>query len=307
MSFDLTVYLRRAAMPSPSAWQQAIAATGLPVELDTDFDPDTFTGFLPCKLRGVDAGFEYFSGSLTPEEAAEMGAPSGSDFSVSLVVHSDPRELACAAVAAGALARASGGLLVDPQSGESYPPADALHWAAKQFADAERRGTPTVSAGERGRPPHTARTLLKSILLGIGITLALAAAMVFLTAWYALPLGPFLDDGPFHGVPTAAVNSRPPDHSMPIWDGNVLEVFDSTEQGVSATVQLRRDDGSVAWAILADGYEPGDARSVRFSSASRGLARSGSAYGVVDWTYGSEATNWHITGSGRLRDYWYSW
>jgi hypothetical protein len=307
VSIDLTVYLRRSAMPTPSAWQQAIAATGLPVELDTDFDPDTFTGYLPCKLRGVDAGFEYFSDSLSPEDAASLDAPPGVDYSVNLVVHSDPRELASAVVAAAALASASGGLLVDPQSGESYPAAEALSWAATQFADAVGRGTPTASVGERGQPSHTAKTLLKSILLGIGITLALAAAMFCLTAWYALPLGPFLDDGPFHGVPTQAVDSRSPDHSMPIWDGNVLEVFDSTEQGVSATVQLRRDDGSVAWAILADGHEPGDARSVRFSSASRGLARSGSVYGVVDWTYGSEATNWYITGGGQLRDYWYSW
>jgi hypothetical protein len=138
VSVELIVYLRRSAMPAPSVWQQAIAATELPVELDYDFDPDTFSGFLPCKLRGAVSGFEYFATQLSPAEAAEVGAPPGSDFSVTLVTHSDLKEFACAAVAAGALAQASGGLLVDPQSGESFPAADAVAWATEQFAEAER-------------------------------------------------------------------------------------------------------------------------------------------------------------------------
>jgi hypothetical protein len=138
MSVDLTVYMRRSAMPSPSAWQQAILATGLPVELDCGFDPDDKSGFLPCKFRGVASGFEYFADKLSPAEANEVGAPPGSDFSVTLVTHSDLREFACSAVAAGALAQASGGLLVDPQSGESYTAADAVAWAAETIAEAER-------------------------------------------------------------------------------------------------------------------------------------------------------------------------
>ena len=138
MSVDLIVYLRRSAMPSPSVWQQAITATGLPVELDTDFDPDTFTGFLPCKLRGAVSGFEYFASPLSPDEASEVGAPSGSDFSVTVVAHSNAKEFACSAVAAGVLAQASGGLLVDPQSGESFSADVASSWAAAQFAEAER-------------------------------------------------------------------------------------------------------------------------------------------------------------------------
>jgi hypothetical protein len=111
---------------------------GLPVELDHDFEPDDFSGFLPCKLRGMASGFEYFADKLSPADAKEVGAPPGSDFSVTLATHSDLRELACSAVAAGALAHASGGLLVDPQSGESYAASDALTWAAETFAEAER-------------------------------------------------------------------------------------------------------------------------------------------------------------------------
>jgi len=125
-------------MPTPAGWQQAIRDAGFLIELDTDFDPDTFSGFLPCKLRGAVSGFEYFAAPLSEAEAAEAGAPAGSDFCVTLVTHSDLRECACSVAASGALARASGGLLVDPQSGESFAAADALGWASEQFAAAER-------------------------------------------------------------------------------------------------------------------------------------------------------------------------
>lgn len=137
MSVDLIVYLRRSAMPTPSAWQKAIASMGMPVELDTDFDPDTFSGFLRCKLRGAVSGFEYFVGPLTPEEAADVGAPSGADFSVTLVTHSDLKELACSVVAAAALAQVSGGMLVDSESGDSIQAVDVADWAAEQFAAVE--------------------------------------------------------------------------------------------------------------------------------------------------------------------------
>jgi hypothetical protein len=138
MSVDLTVYLRRSAMPTPSAWQDAITASGLPVELDTDFDPDTFSGFLPCMIRGAASGFEYFADELSADDAAELEAPKGSDFSVTLVTHSDLKEFACSAVAAGVLAKVSGGLLFDPQSGDSIPADEALAWSTEQLAAAER-------------------------------------------------------------------------------------------------------------------------------------------------------------------------
>lgn len=145
MSVDLIVYLRRSAMPAPSAWQRAIHAAGFPIDLDANFDPDTASGFRPCKYRGVASGFEYHASRLSPAEVVELGAPSGSDFSVTFVTHSDLCEFACSAVAAGVLTQASSGLLVDPQSGESIPADDAIKWAAEQFAVAERaqgrRGT----------------------------------------------------------------------------------------------------------------------------------------------------------------------
>jgi hypothetical protein len=138
MSVDLIVYLQRSAMPSPANWQQAIRDAGFPVELDQGFDPDTFSGFLPCTIRGIESGFEYFAGPLSDDDRAAVGAPPGSDFSVTLVTHSDLRELACSVAAAGALTRRSGGILVDPQSQESFPAAVVLAWATQQFTNAEQ-------------------------------------------------------------------------------------------------------------------------------------------------------------------------
>lgn len=75
MSIDLIVYLRRSAMPTPDQWQQAIRKAGFPVELDTDFDVDTMSGFLPCQFRGVTSGFEYWSDSVTEQEQVGIQAP----------------------------------------------------------------------------------------------------------------------------------------------------------------------------------------------------------------------------------------
>ncbi|WP_020475694.1 hypothetical protein [Zavarzinella formosa] len=138
MSVDLIVYLRHAAMPTPSVWRKAIRDAGFLVQLDTDFDPDTASGFRPCQYQGAVSGFEYFVSRLSPSEAAECGEPPGSDFSVTLVTHSDLKDFACSVVAAGVLAQVSGGLLVDQQSGESFSASDAVVWAAEQFAEAER-------------------------------------------------------------------------------------------------------------------------------------------------------------------------
>lgn len=137
MSVDLIVYAKRIAVPSPSDWQRAIQAAAFPVELDTDIDLDTFSGFLPCKFRDSQSGFEYFSSLLSKEDQQEVGAPEGSDFQVTLVTHSDMKEFATSMLAAAALCNASKGLLVDPQSGEQFDAEAVLQWARSTFAEME--------------------------------------------------------------------------------------------------------------------------------------------------------------------------
>ena len=138
MSIELVVYLRRSLMPSLDVWQRAVRENGFPVEVDHDFDPDTFIAFLPCKLRGSASGFEYFVDQISETDRVEVGAPPGTDFSVTFVTHADLGEFACSVAAAGSLARASGGVLVDAQSGETLEAAAVVAWALEQFADAER-------------------------------------------------------------------------------------------------------------------------------------------------------------------------
>jgi hypothetical protein len=137
VSIALNVYLARAAMPAPEGCAEAIRDAGFPVDLDTDFDPDTATGFRPCLFRGVPSGFEDFSSRVNDHERKEIGAPANCDFSVTLVTFSDLREFATALIAASVLCRLSGGLLVDPQAGERYPSSDVLAWAREQLASFE--------------------------------------------------------------------------------------------------------------------------------------------------------------------------
>jgi hypothetical protein len=138
MSVDLIVFAARAAVPSPTDWQRAIEAAEFPVTLDTDFNVDTFSGFLPCTFRSLAAGFEYFASALSPEEGADAGAPEGTDFQVTLVTHSDLREFATSLLAAAALCHASGGLLVEPQSGEEIKADRVLDWARACLKEIDR-------------------------------------------------------------------------------------------------------------------------------------------------------------------------
>ena len=136
MSVDLIVYLQRSSMPTPARWAAAIVEAGFPAALDADFDPDDFSGFLPCQYDGADAGFEYYSGPLTAEECEEFEISPEFDYSVTLTTHASMREYVSAAVCAGVLCQISGGELCDPQSGTSVAAADVTRWVREQIQEA---------------------------------------------------------------------------------------------------------------------------------------------------------------------------
>ena len=136
MSYDLIVYLKRNVMPVPEAWHAAIVEAGFPVALDPDFDVDTFSGFLPCPVRGEISGFEYYASNATPEDVEEMELAPGTDFSVQFCIGSRPLELMSALAASSVLAAMTGGTLDDPQAGESVPADSAIGWARAQLAQA---------------------------------------------------------------------------------------------------------------------------------------------------------------------------
>src|SRR5262245_40217520 len=106
MSISRTVYVRRSNMLTPKAWAEAIRAAGFPMELDTDFDVERHSGFLPCRYDGQDSGFEYYFSTLA-EMRAEDGADEACatpevgdrDVGIAFVTHSSIRELVTAVVA----------------------------------------------------------------------------------------------------------------------------------------------------------------------------------------------------------------
>src|SRR5215475_264995 len=67
MSVEIQVFLTGERMPTPEQWAETLRSHGFDVDLDTDFDVRDFSGFLPCKYKGMDAGFEYYFGPAGPE------------------------------------------------------------------------------------------------------------------------------------------------------------------------------------------------------------------------------------------------
>lgn len=133
MSYDLTVRLSRQNMPTPSAWCAAIIAAGFPVELSSDFDVETASGFRPAPVRGELSGFEYYARQISADEAKRAGLDASVNFSVTFSIGSRPLELVSALAAASVLASVSGGTLIDPQEGKSYSASEAVEWARAQI------------------------------------------------------------------------------------------------------------------------------------------------------------------------------
>ena len=133
MSYDLLVYLKRSDMPAPVAWRDAIVAAGFPVSLYTDFDVDSFTGFLPCPVNNEVSGFEYYVSAVDSNQAASLQLPAGTDFSVQFSIGARPLEMVSALAASSVLAAVSGGTLNDPQTGESILGEAAVDWAKSEL------------------------------------------------------------------------------------------------------------------------------------------------------------------------------
>lgn len=135
MSVDFTVYMARTEMPSPAEWAEAIVDAGFPAELDAELDVDEFSGFLPCRYAGADAGFEYVSGPIEFVDGLEL--PSDFDFSVTFSTHSSLRELASSVVSAAVLCSLCRGILVDPQGDVAVDADGAIAWAREQIEEIE--------------------------------------------------------------------------------------------------------------------------------------------------------------------------
>ena len=139
MSVSRTVYLRRGNMLAPKVWAQAIRAAGFPMEMDTDFDVEHLSGFLPCRYDGHQAGFECLFSTVAEmkaddEEDEGLADIGDRDVAVSFVTHSSMRGLATAVVAAAVLCARADGVLHDEEAGEFVPASDALADARELLA-----------------------------------------------------------------------------------------------------------------------------------------------------------------------------
>ena len=154
MSIVVNVRFPVVKLPAPLEWQEAIRANGFDVELDCDFDPVIFSGFLPARHKGRDAGFEYYYDAEGSEEAF-----------VSLVWAGRAREGASAVVAAACLCQLTGGELEDTEAGEKVSASDAVAWARREEAGflviAEENGHPD----QQLRHEQPARTSMVEVLV----------------------------------------------------------------------------------------------------------------------------------------------
>jgi hypothetical protein len=147
MSVEIVVVFSRARLVSPDAWQARITALGWDLNLDTDFDPLEFSGFLPCKLAGQECGFEYWLDPLEDESRDELGphcAPE-LDSVLTLLSRSGLADCQAAVMAAAAFALCvDGGVLADED--ELLPRSATLAWAqglmvSLEAAEVEHRET----------------------------------------------------------------------------------------------------------------------------------------------------------------------
>ena len=135
MSTDLNVFIEDSRMISPDIWQGQLDSAAFPLELDSDFNPRDFFGFLPCSMAGELVGFEYSFDPLEdtmfdPEEDQQRTDIIGSrSICVGFRIPAgDPEQNIIAAVmAASTLAKATDGVLwLDPDFIETDDLIDTL-------------------------------------------------------------------------------------------------------------------------------------------------------------------------------------
>lgn len=129
MSRDFGVYLAVKNMPTTSQWKTEIINENFPAELDDDFNPLTFSGFLPCPVNGEISGFEYYASPLDADVLVELNTTALLDFDITFSTGSHPLELVSALATASCLAKLAGGILVDFQTGQQINSVEAVSWA----------------------------------------------------------------------------------------------------------------------------------------------------------------------------------
>lgn len=128
------VFLDRDRLPAATDWARVIREAGFEVQLSTEFEPGSHSGYVPCPDDRT--GFEYYLESFaTPTlEIGEVGARAiGQRHTVvSLRVSGRPADRTAAAAAAATLTAMTDGVLFDTEPGHFIAADQALAWARNE-------------------------------------------------------------------------------------------------------------------------------------------------------------------------------
>lgn len=137
MSVEMVVFLSDDRMITPQQWQSAIRQYGFDLDLDTNFDVEEFMGFLPCRYKGEECGFEYSRITVAeaeppPDVQTQIG---GRDIAISFVTHSNFRDLMASVIASGVLCSQTEGVLFDTEADSFMAGADTIQWTRSGEAE----------------------------------------------------------------------------------------------------------------------------------------------------------------------------
>jgi|SRR6185369_750509 len=126
MAMEMHVFSDR-QLNSTAEWQRAVDQQGWPLKFSEEAVFDTARGFFPSKLKGEPTGFECYH-----DDAQKMMQSYGRDhfhnnwkYALGFRWRGNFAELQTAWIAAAAYARATSGVVFDPEAGRSYTPSQA--------------------------------------------------------------------------------------------------------------------------------------------------------------------------------------
>lgn len=102
--------------------------------MDDEFDPLTFSGFLPCPVNGSISGFEYYVHEVDDDELNELNATYVPDLAIVLSTGRYELEWISALATASCIAILAEGLVVDYLTGNQYFANDAVKWAIAEVS-----------------------------------------------------------------------------------------------------------------------------------------------------------------------------
>lgn len=172
---SFNVFLDRDRLPSAPDWARVLREAGCETQMDTQFDPHSHSGYLPCPDDRT--GFEYYLEAFAAPtiEIGDEGAKAigARNAVVNLRFSGRPSDRAAATAAAATLAAMTDGVLFDSESGHFIAAADAMSWA--------RNARYQPLAVHRRRAHRRKARLTPPMILRLLIIIALALTVYWLT------------------------------------------------------------------------------------------------------------------------------